>query len=70
MRRHYIPASRVVRRLARKHDYNPAWIWDVLDDYYFNMRRDEGCVMTQEEAKELELMLQHIDNDRPALAYM
>lgn len=67
--RSYSPAWQVVRDLARKHSYNPTWIWDVLDDY-FNMRRGEGCLMTREEAEELERMLEYIDADRPAMAYM
>ena len=67
--RRYTPAWQVVRDLARKHGYNPAWIWDVLDDY-FNMRRGEGCLMARDEAEELEQMLEYIDADRPAMAYM
>ena len=69
MPRRYIPCFIIVRNLARKHGYNPTWIWDVLDDY-FNMRRGEGCLMTQEEAEELEHTLEYIDTDRPALAYI
>jgi len=67
--RKYIPAWQVVRELARKHGYNPAWVWDVLDDY-FNMRRGEGCLMTREEAEELEHTLEYIDAEQFVPAYI
>lgn len=52
----YYKCSDAVRTLSRKFDANPIWIWDVLGDQ-FNMERGWGCLLTVEEARDLESII-------------
>lgn len=54
----YIEVCKVINRLSRKYFVNSVWLWDVVAENW-NYIKGLGCIMTKEEAKELEEIAIH-----------
>lgn len=43
-----IKADRAIRQIAKEHDANPVYVWDVAEEE-FNIIKGCGCVIDQEQ---------------------
>lgn len=56
MKSEYISAGQLVSRMKRKYQVNPVWVWDLLEEEY-NIIKGLGCVVSREEAEEIEYII-------------